>query len=284
MRNLSVESTKNPVKQRIRFGDKLLDLSRPAVMGIVNITPDSFYSGSRSMLESTVLERVKDMLMSGAAIIDLGAYSSRPGADDVPEQEELDRILPVVRSVRREFPDAILSIDTFRSAVAHAGLLEGADMINDISGFSVDPKLPEVAAAHDAPYVLMHMRGTPATMQQLTEYDNLVEDILSWFRQKLSELERSGVRQVIVDPGFGFSKTIAQNYALLQKLEAFKEFQLPVLLGISRKSMIYRKLGISPEEALEGTIALNAIGLSKGASILRVHDVRAAHDLIRLLF
>lgn len=283
MQNSSVESTKFPVKNSLKFGERVLDLSHPVVMGIVNITPDSFYGGSRSTFLPEILERVKVLLMEGASIIDLGAYSSRPGAVDISVDEEILRIVPVVRAIRKEFPEVILSVDTFRSQVAQAVLEEGADMINDISACSIDPKLAEVVAAFGVPYVLMHMRGTPRTMQDHTNYTDLVGEIYDFFQTKIEELEAAGIEQIVVDPGFGFSKTIEQNFVLLHSIDRFQNLGKPILLGVSRKSMIYRKLGITPEDALPGTIALQAIGLSKGVSILRSHDVAAAHQTIELL-
>jgi len=283
MQNSSVESTKFPVKNRLKFGDRVLDLSLPVVMGIVNVTPDSFYGGSRSTFLPDILERVKVLLTEGASIIDLGAYSSRPGAIDISVDEEVDRIVPVVVALRKEFPEAILSVDTFRSTVAQAVLDQGANMINDISACSIDPKLASVVAAFRVPYVLMHMRGTPQTMHENTIYTDLAGEIHDFFEAKIKELEAAGIDQIIVDPGFGFSKTMAQNYALLNAIDHFHNLGKPILLGVSRKSMIYRKLGITPEEALPGTIALQAIGLSKGVSILRSHDVAAARQTIALL-
>ena len=272
------------MKNRLKFGEHVLDLSLPVVMGIVNITPDSFYGGSRSTFLPDILERVKVLLTDGASIIDLGAYSSRPGAMDVSVAEEMDRIVPVIRALRKEFPEAILSVDTFRSAVAQAVLDEGVDMINDISACTIDPQLAEVVAAFRVPYVLMHMRGTVQTMQENTDYTDLVGEMLGFFEAKIIELQAAGIEQIIIDPGFGFSKTIEQNHALLQSIDRFQDLEKPILLGVSRKSMIYRKLGITPEEALHGTIALQAIGLSKGASILRTHDVAAARQTIELLY
>lgn len=261
----------------------MLDLSVPKVMAILNITPDSFYSGSRVSNEAEILERVKNMLNDGADILDVGGYSTRPGADNISEAEEMDRIAPVIAAIHQTFPDAIISIDTFRSNVARTALECGASIINDISGFEIDPDIADVAAENNVPYILMHMRGTPQTMTSQTNYDNLIMDIASYFSKKIQVLQDKGVKDIIIDPGFGFSKTIEQNYQLLEEMEILSFLNKPILLGISRKSMIYKKLGIKPEEALNGTIALNAIGLSKGANILRVHDVKEAVDLIRLL-
>ena len=263
--------------------DKLIDFSTPLVMGIVNCTPDSFYSGSRSLDTDEILTRVKDMLKSGADILDIGGYSSRPGAEDVSVAEEIARVVPVISAIRQNFPEVIISLDTFRSEVAEEGLKNGVDLINDISGFSIDPKLVDVVAKYKVPYVLMHMRGTPQTMQDQTEYDNLYKDLILYFSEKIDYLTQKGVQDILIDPGFGFSKTLEQNHELLDSLEHFHVLNRPILLGISRKSMIYKKLGITAEESLPGTIALNAIGLSKGASVLRVHDVKEAVDLVRLI-
>ncbi|MFT5860381.1 MAG: dihydropteroate synthase [Flavobacteriaceae bacterium] len=283
MQNSKVEGTYFGANGSIRVKDKLLDLSVPRVMGIINITPDSFYSASRATSEVAIMSRVKDMLRDGADIIDLGAYSSRPGAATISEQEEMDRIVPVIQQLMEFDSSTALSIDTFRSKVAEEAIRNGASMINDISGFQTDPEIINVAAKYQVPYVLMHMRGTPETMQSLTDYDNLFKDIARYFSIKIAELKSAGVKDIIIDPGFGFSKTLDQNYELLDNLEAFHFLGHPILAGLSRKSMIYKKLNITPEEALPGTIALNTIALKKGASILRVHDVAAAVDLIRLL-
>lgn len=283
MQNSKFESTKNPTKHCINVRGKLLDLSVPKVMAILNITPDSFYSGSRVSNEAEILERVKNMLNDGADILDVGGYSTRPGADNISEAEEMDRVAPVIAAIHQTFPDAIISIDTFRSNVAKTALECGASIINDISGFEIDPDIADVAAENNVPYILMHMRGTPQTMTSHTNYDNLFMDIASYFSKKIQVLQNKGVKDIIIDPGFGFSKTIEQNYQLLEEMENLSFLNKPILLGISRKSMIYKKLGIKPEEALNGTIALNAIGLSKGANILRVHDVKEAVELVRLL-
>lgn len=260
-----------------------MDLSKPVVMGILNITPDSFYAESRAIQEDQILSRVKDMLMHGASIIDIGGYSSRPGATDISEKEELERVIPVIEMIRSNFPDCTISLDTFRGTVAEAGINVGANIINDISGFEIDPTLLDVVSRYKVPYVLMHMRGTPQTMMNLTEYDNIVNDIVLYFSEKLETLRNAGINDVILDPGFGFSKTMEQNYMLLNSLERFRILECPLLVGVSRKGMIYKKLGVKPEEALNGTIALNAIALSKGASIIRVHDVKEAKELVDLL-
>jgi dihydropteroate synthase len=283
MRNSKVEDTYFGATGSIRVKDKLLDLSTPLVMGIVNTTPDSFYSASSSLSMVDIIERVKDLLMAGAELIDVGGYSSRPGADDISEAEEIARILPIIKAITALDSNILISIDTFRSGVAKIALEHGACMINDISGFQIDPKIVDVAAEYQVPYILMHMRGTPKTMQSLTQYENIFKEMSSYFSQKIAVLEAAGVKDIILDPGFGFSKTTEQSHYILQHLEAFHVFNRPILAGLSRKSMIYKKLEITPEEALPGTIALNTIALTKGAGILRVHDVKEAVDLVRLL-
>ncbi len=282
MQKLEVEDTIFPRKFSISAGGKLLDLNEPKVMGILNVTPDSFYAGSRVGSIDQILKNAEEMLESGAAILDIGGYSSRPGAKDVSSQEELERVIPAINAISEEF-ECLISIDTFRSEVANEAILAGASLINDISGFSQDPDLPKVAGNYGVPYILMHMRGTPQTMQSLTEYDNLFTEMALYFSKKLAILKDSGVKDIILDPGFGFSKSLEDNHYLLKNLDYFEFLGCPILAGLSRKSMIYKKLGIEPSEALQGTIALNAIALSKGASILRVHDVKEAIDLIRLL-
>lgn len=283
MQNSRVESTKFPANSRWIPGEGLRKNGLPLIMGIVNITPDSFYDGSRSLVLKEILDRVKKMLEDGAAILDLGAYSSRPGAQHISEELETQRILPVVRAIRSEFPEAYLSVDTFRASVANAVLSEGANMINDISAGAMDPLLLEVVARHRIPYVLMHMRGTPQNMQEHSDYADVVEEVYSFLAAKIEELEARGIQEIIVDPGFGFSKTIAQNYTLLQHFDRFQALGKPLLAGLSRKSMIYKKLNISPQEALPGTLALNTLALSRGADILRVHDVAEHSQLVRLI-
>lgn len=283
MQNSSVEDTNFGSISSIRVGDKLVDFSVPLVMGILNVTPDSFYEGSRENSLSGSIEKARQMISEGAAILDIGGYSTRPGADDIPVEEEIERVVPVIQAIRAEFPSILISIDTFRGDVAEKAILAGAQIINDVSGFEIDPTIVNVAAKYKVPYILMHMRGTPDTMQSLTEYDNLFKDIAHYFSEKIERLKQAGLKDVILDPGFGFAKTIEQNHELLRNLEAFQLFKLPVLAGLSRKSMIYKKLGTTPEESLNGTIALNAIALTKGAHILRVHDVKEAVELVKLL-
>lgn len=283
MQNSSVEDTNFGSISSIRVGDKLLDLTIPVVMGILNATPDSFYKESREESVAGAIEKARQMILSGAKIIDVGGYSSRPGASNITIEEEIRRVVPIIEAIRSEFPEIAISIDTFRSEVAEKAILVGANLINDISGFEIDPKIIDVAAKYGTPYILMHMRGTPQTMKSMTDYENLFKDVSLYFSRKIGKLENAGVKDIILDPGFGFAKDIDQNYELLNNLEAFHLFEKPILAGLSRKSMIYKKLGVTPEESLEGTIAANKVALQKGAKILRVHDVKEAVELIELL-
>lgn len=268
----------------INAGGRLLDLSTPVVMGILNATPDSFYAGSRTQTEAEIARRVRQIVDEGAAIIDIGAYSSRPGADDVPADEEMQRLRHALAIVRREVPDAIISIDTFRADVARRCVEEeGAHIINDISGGLLDKNMFRTVARLGVPYILMHIQGTPRTMQLHPHYDNLEQEVFLFLSERVDRLRSLGVRDIILDPGFGFGKTLAHNYELMNHLEDFAEFDLPLLVGISRKSMIYRLLGGTPDDALGGTIALNTVALLKGANILRVHDVRAAVETVRIV-
>lgn len=257
--------------------------SRPQVMGILNVTPDSFYSGSRSMSDSEIGHRVESMIADGADFIDVGAYSSRPGAVDVSVEEEISRLRKGMSVLRKLAPEIPVSVDTFRASVAKVAIEElGADIINDISGGSLDPEMFATVAELKAPYILMHMRGTPATMQQFTDYDNVTADVILDLSSKLRQLRLLGVADVIIDPGFGFSKTAGQNFELMRNLSDFSSLECPVLVGISRKSMITRTLGIEASEALAPTVALNAIALTKGAAFIRVHDVREAAQTVSL--
>jgi len=260
----------------------LIDLSTPHVMGILNLTPDSFYDGGKFNTEKTILKQVELMLKEGATFIDIGAYSSRPNAEHICEDEELHRILPVIKLVLKEYPNTLISVDTFRSQVAKHSVEHGAALINDISSGNMDNKMLETIAELKVPYIMMHMKGTPQTMQQQTHYDNLVKDILFYFSEKIAKARSLGIIDLIADPGFGFAKTLEQNYELLYKLELFKILELPILVGLSRKSMIYKTLGSTSENALNGTTILNTIALQKGASILRVHDVKEAMECIKL--
>ncbi|MDR3189271.1 MAG: dihydropteroate synthase [Prevotellaceae bacterium] len=270
-------------KTHLRCGAQELSLTTPVVMGILNVTPDSFFSGSRTTTADAIAARACQMLSDGAAIIDVGAYSTRPGASAVPPAEELRRLCLALEVVRGKFPRALISVDTFRAEVVREVVAQfGAVIVNDISGGQLDAKMFETAAELSLPYVLMHMRGTPQTMQQHTRYDNLMEEVSRYLSEKVSMLHAAGVADVILDPGFGFAKTTAQNFELLARLEEFKIFELPLLVGLSRKSMVCRTLNVAPADALNGTTALNMLALAKGADILRVHDVKEAAEAVKL--
>jgi dihydropteroate synthase len=261
---------------------QLIDLSKPKVMGILNLTPNSFFDGGKYENEAAIVAQVQKMLSEGATFIDIGAYSSKPNAEFVSVEEELDRIVPVVELLVQQFPDILISIDTFRSEVAEACIQKGAALINDISAGKLDDKMLGIIAKYKLPYVMMHMRGNPQTMSTLTAYEDVVKEVLFYFSERIAEARKLGINDIILDPGFGFAKTLEQNYELLQKLEIFQQLDLPILAGISRKSMIYNVLNNSANESLNGTTALNAIALSKGASILRVHDVKEAMECVTL--
>jgi dihydropteroate synthase len=263
-------------KTTINARGRLIDLSRPRVMGIINLTSDSFYAGSRKTDTEAVLQQAQKMLNDGASFLDLGAYSSRPGAVDISVQEETDRLLPAVAAIAKAYPEAIMSIDTFRASVAEAAVTAGAHIINDISGGQLDEAMFATVARLQVPYILMHMKGTPQNMVQLAEYENVFNEVFDYLAEKYHQLRSMGVHDVILDPGFGFAKTAAHSYALMNRLQDFQLLGLPVLVGISRKRMIYGLTGGTAAEALNGTTALNTIALIKGASILRVHDVKEA--------
>lgn len=269
----------------LRLGGRLKVIDRPQVMGIINATPDSFYAGSRTLDVSAIESRVEDMIAQGADMIDVGAYSSRPGASDVSEQEETDRLATALSAIRRVAPDIPVSVDTFRSAVARVAVEQmGADIINDISGGDLDDEMFATVAQLDVPYILMHMRGTPATMQDNTDYDNVVNAVTVDLAQKAGRLRQLGVSDLIIDPGFGFSKTVSQSFEILRNLSLMREvLAMPMLVGVSRKSMIYKTLGCTPDEALNGTTVVNTMALLAGASILRVHDVRQAAEAVKLV-
>jgi len=268
----------------INIKGELLDLSNPLVMGILNITPDSFFPGSRKESEGQIIARVKQILEEGGRIIDIGAQSTRPSSTLLTASEEIERLKQALPIITREFPDAILSIDTFYGDVARFCIEEhGVAIINDISGGEMDESMFPIVARLNVPYVLMHMRGTPQTMTTLTDYDNLIQDIFFYFSKKVAELRQLGVNDIIIDPGFGFSKTADQNYELMASLRGFSIFELPLLAGISRKKMIGRLLGTTPEESLNGTTVLNTFALQNGADILRVHDVREAVEAVRIV-
>ena len=261
---------------------ELIDLSRPRIMGILNCTPDSFYDGGKYWDPYVAFRQAEAMLKEGAAFIDVGGYSSRPGAPDVSETEELKRVLPVIEGLVEEFPEACISVDTFRSEVARKALDAGAAMVNDISAGLRDEKMLPLVAKRQVPYVMMHMRGTPQNMTEQTAYDDLVGDLLFYFSERLAVARELGITDCIADPGFGFAKTREQNFRLLGSLENFRVLEVPLLVGISRKSMIHKTLGITPEEALNGTTALHMLALKGGAQILRVHDVKEAVECARL--
>ena len=261
---------------------QLIDLSKPKVMGILNLTPNSFFDGGKYLDEAAIVTQVQKMLSEGATFIDIGAYSSKPNAEFVSVAEELSRIVPVVELLVQQFPAILISIDTFRSEVAEACIQKGAALINDISAGKLDDKMLGIIAKYKVPYVMMHMRGTPQTMSTFTAYEDVVKEVLFYFSERIAAARNLGINDIIVDPGFGFAKTLEQNYELLQKLEFFQQLNLPFLAGISRKSMIYKVLNNSANESLNGTTALNAIALCKGASILRVHDVKEAMECVAL--
>lgn len=273
-----------PAPYTINAGGKLFSLSSPQVMGIINVTPDSFYAASRTEAEEAIEERARRMVDEGATMLDVGAYSSRPGADDVSPEEEMARLRKALPLVRRAAPEAVISIDTFRADVARMCVEEhGAHIINDISGGQLDSNMFRTVAKLHVPYILMHMQGTPRTMQQNPHYDDLIREIFLYFAERVQRLHDLGACDLILDPGFGFGKTLEQNYELMRHLPDFREFDLPLLVGISRKSMIYKLLGGTPADALNGTTVLNTAALLGGAHILRVHDVRPAAEAVRIV-
>ena len=261
---------------------QLIDLITPKVMGILNVTPNSFFDGGKYKNESEMLSQVEKMLEEGATFVDIGAYSSKPSAEFVPEAEELQRIVPIVQLILKHFPETLISIDTFRSEVAKVCIENGAAIINDISAGNLDEKMLETIAKYNVPYIMMHLRGTPQTMQTMTHYENIVKEILFYFSERIAKARSIGINDLIIDPGFGFAKTLEQNYEVLQKMELFEMLELPLLAGFSRKSMIYKTLHSTAEEALNGTSVLNTISLTKGAKILRVHDVKEAMECVSL--
>lgn len=268
----------------INVNGSLLDLSQPRVMGILNVTPDSFYAGSRTQTEAEIVRRVRQIVSEGAAIIDIGAYSSRPNADNVSSREEMERLRMGLKILFEIQPDAVVSVDTFRADVARMCVEEyGVAIINDIAAGEMDADMFHTVAALNVPYIMMHMQGTPQSMQQHPHYDNLLKEVFLYFARKVQQLRDLGVKDIILDPGFGFGKTMEHNYELLSHLEEFRIFELPLLVGVSRKSMIYRLLDITPQEALNGTTVLDTICLLKGADILRVHDVKEAVETVRIV-
>ncbi len=272
------------MRKKINLGGHLCTLEKPLIMGVLNITPDSFYSGSRLQSDNDIISRAAKMLESGADILDIGGYSSRPGAADTDEKEEAERVTRALKLLRREYPRAVLSLDTFRSGLADMAIGHyGVDMINDISGGNLDEGMFSVIEKHNIPYVLMHMKGMPQTMHIDPVYDDIVAELLKWFSGKKRELVQRGVKDIIIDPGFGFGKTIRHNFILLNNLERFQILDLPLMAGLSRKSMVWKTLGITPEEGLNGTVVLNTVALMKGASFLRVHDVAEAAEAVKLI-
>jgi dihydropteroate synthase len=268
----------------LNCGGHLLDLIDPIVMGVINVTPDSFYEGSRVTEENMLLKQAEKMLTEGASILDIGGMSSRPGAEIIDEKEELERVIPAIKSILKHFPEAIISVDTIRSNVARACVSEGAKMVNDITAGRFDDKMFQtIADFKNIPYIVMHMKGeTPQTMQKQAHYDDIALEILDFFIERVGILRGLHVRDIIIDPGFGFGKTIAHNFELLKKIHVFKMLEVPILAGLSRKSMIWKTLNITPEEALNGTSVCNLLALQQGAKILRVHDVKEAVQTIKL--
>jgi dihydropteroate synthase len=278
-----VQSKLFSVNKTLTIRSALVDISSPKVMGILNVTPDSFFASSRYEAEANQLRQVEKMLSEGADFIDVGGYSSRPGATDVPVEDELNRVIPAIQAIVKEFPTSTISVDTFRAAVAEQALQAGAVMVNDISAGELDAAMISTVARWKVPYIAMHMRGTPQNMATLTNYENLLKDIVFYFQQRIKLFADAGIHDVIIDPGFGFARTVDQNFELLNNLSYLRILERPVLAGLSRKSMIWRTLQSTSENALNGTTALHAVALLKGASILRVHDVKEAIETVTLL-
>ncbi len=281
--NFSTSATLFSRNLSLNLGGRIADLSTPVVMGIINVTPDSFFSGSRLSEPSHAVQAAREMLDQGALIIDVGAVSSRPGAGEIPPEEELKRLTPVVEAIRTELPECAISVDTWRSGVAKAMVQRfRIDMINDISAGQMDPEMFASMAELNIPYVIMHMKGVPSNMQNTPQYRNVVDDILQFFGERVHKLRKLGINDIVIDPGFGFGKTLEQNYQLLHGLDAFRILELPLMVGVSRKSMIYNALGIEPGQALNGTTAAHMAALMGGANILRVHDVREAMETVKI--
>lgn len=279
---MHLQTTRMPLQMTLNCKGKLIDITDPKVMGILNVTPDSFYDGAAYPNDTAILSAVENMLLEGATFIDIGGYSSRPGADEVSLKDELKRVIPTIQLVLKEFPECLISVDTFQSKVAAESIAAGAALINDISAGQLDPNMMQTVGELGVPYIMMHMKGTPKTMKDLTQYDDLIKDINFYFSQRLAEARSYQIKDLIIDPGFGFAKTRSQNFELLKKLEHLKISDVPILIGLSRKSMIYKTLLTTSDEALNGTTALNTIALIKGANILRVHDVKEALECIKL--
>ena len=271
-------------KSTINLDGKIIDLSQPVVMGILNVTPDSFFDGGKYKTEKKILKRAEEILEQGGKIIDIGAVSTKPGQEAISTKEEIDRLLPAVKAVRKMFPDANISIDTYRSWVALKIIEDcGPCMVNDVSGGNFDANMFDTIGKLGVPYILMHMQGTPIKMQEDPQYEDIIRDISLFFTDRVKKLTKAGIKDVIIDPGFGFGKNLEHNYELLNRLDSFKVFQLPLLVGISRKSMIYKLLGSNPEEALNGTSVVNTLALMGGADLLRVHDVQEAVEAVRIM-
>jgi dihydropteroate synthase len=280
---MSLKDTIFSVKQTINCGGTIIDFAEPRVMGILNITPDSFFDGGSYLSESAILSHTSAMLTEGADVIDIGAYSSRPGAEEVTFEEEKSRLMPALKAIRKSFPNSILSVDTFRAGIAKYAVNEfGVNLINDISSGLLDNNMMPVIGSLKIPYIMMHMRGTPQDMQKNTSYQDVTKDLLAFFADRISVARKAGIDDLIVDPGFGFGKTPEDNFKLLRELKLFDLLGLPVMVGLSRKSMIYKSLHLSPDEALNGTTVLHVLALNNGAKILRVHDVKEAIQAVRL--
>lgn len=281
-RELDAKYTAFSANNILEYRGKSLKLDTPKVMGILNVTPDSFYDGGKYTSEKKLLTRVEQMLVEGADILDIGGYSSRPGAKDVDISEESKRVINATELILKNFPDALISVDTYRSLIAERVLEIGVFMINDISGGELDPNMLSILGKYNCPLVMMHMKGTPQTMVNETDYEHLIEDLIKYFKNKVAAAKEYGMTNIIIDPGFGFAKTLDQNYEILRNLDKFTSLEQPLLVGVSRKSMIYNFLNTTPENALNGTSVLNTMTLTKGASILRVHDVKEAKETIQL--
>lgn len=277
-----MKSKNKNINLSINCNGKLVDLNTPKVMGVLNITPDSFYDGGRYKDAKSVLNQTEKLISEGATFLDIGAYSSRPGADFISENEELKRIVPVVELIQKNNPDVLISIDSFRAKVIRECVSAGAVISNDISAGKLDPDMIKTVGELGVPYIMMHMRGTPQTMKNHTTYQNLINEIYAYFSKQIELARQHNITDIIIDPGFGFAKTLAQNYELLKQMEFFKNLNCPILAGVSRKSMIYKVLGCTANEALNGTTALNMVALMNGACILRVHDVKEAVECIKL--
>ena len=267
----------------INVKGKLIDLSHPIIMGILNITPDSFYDGGFYNSEKKIIAQVKKMINDGASIIDIGGYSSRPGAEDISVETELSRVLTVIKAIKHKFPETLISIDTFRSEVAKKAVKAGADIINDISGGSLDKKMFNTVSELNVPYIIMHMKGNPRNMIKKTKYEDVLKEIIRYFSKKIHLATKAGIKDIIIDPGFGFAKNVEQNFNILNNLDYLKYLDKPILIGVSRKSMIYKTLEVTPKDALNGSTVLHTISLLKGAKIIRTHDVKEANEAIKLV-